>query len=57
MVPSRDPDRDPLINVNSDASALSRCNRSEPETNEIHILGAPWDKRVAGIGYHPSLKA
>ena len=51
------PNRDPSITVNSNAGAPSRYNESEPGTHEIHVLGAPWDVRVAGISYHSSPEA
>ena len=57
MVPSRVPDRDPSVTVNSNAGALSGVNRSGPGAHEVHVPDAPWDKRVADIGYHPSMKA
>ena len=55
--PGQVSDKDLLVTVDSNAGAPSRYNESEPGTHEIHVLGAPWDVRVAGISYHSSPEA
>lgn len=51
------PNRDPLVAINSNACALSKCDGSGPETNEIYILGAQWNERAVGINFCPLSEA
>ena len=57
MVPSRVPDMNLTVAVNSNACASSRCDRSVSRMDEVHVLCALWDKGVAGIGFCSSLEA
>ena len=53
MVSGRISNRDPLAVVDTNAGAPSGVNRSELGEDEVYLPGAPWDKRVVGIGYCP----